>query len=49
MLQNVKDKMFPCTKKIIRAIEENIRASERLMQACQPKTQQPKEKAHGKT
>ncbi len=37
MLEKLKAKMFPCTARINQAIEDNCRATDRLIRACQPK------------
>ncbi len=34
MLENLKAKMFPCTARINQAIEENCKATNRLIDAC---------------
>lgn len=37
MFESLKAKMFPCTKKLNRAIAENRAATSRVISACTPK------------
>lgn len=37
MMEKLKAKIFPCSEKMVAAIEENCAATQRLIKACQVK------------